>query len=324
MGSNHVPSLQCLCVSVIAVSLEDAVSELGDAASLLPLTARAQLLAVARRRRCLSDSLLCLFAGPGMPTLDVSKSRRVTDASVASLARDGYLLHTTSADLRGSSVSHLSSEALARGMPSLEYLRVGGDSSDAARGIASELCRPLREHDFSDWEELLSHPQQTLRPFPKLRFLVWPEAPDSALKHIQRARPGLLVLGARLNVLAPSDSVQTTSHPHVNSAHMPRCADLRNACDESLVSDLSYAALRPSPGVTEAANRRACAPLAQRFKEAYQSRRIKPERQRSENFGGNAKHARRSAAAEWQQLNLSALVQSKALHPTVLKRYMAD
>lgn len=311
--SSMIASLQDKAVSALGEKCEDVLQQLGSDVSLLPLSARVQLLAIARRRKCLDDTTLSSLVDKGITTLDVSESR-VGDAAVCGAAQSGSLHCVTTADLRRSACTHGCAEALARGAPKLRLLRVQGD---VAAGMLEELVRPLSEHSAVHWEEL-NDSEQYLRMLPRLRFLVWPRIPESALIRLRASRPGIIVLGKRGQVLLPRDAAAV---PITSSRHLPAEVDLRVSCDAYLIAGMSPEAVRPQPGKTEALDRSMNRkPLPQRFKAAVESTRSVSYLKRNQPSLKRMKHcdARRSS------IDLHALIRTKALHPTVKKTYAIE
>lgn len=127
------PSLQACCLGVLGEHLEALLDdpEIQLVLPLLPVEAKACLLAVARVRRMLSDAALLLLADEGQHTLDLHDSGSGTLSDAGIRAAIQRMPDLRQADLRSCPVGGDTLRALGRCCPHLSLLLLGSPVTDA-------------------------------------------------------------------------------------------------------------------------------------------------------------------------------------------------
>jgi hypothetical protein len=194
-----VPSLQSLALGVVARHVSELAAALGpDGCGWLPAEAKASLLAAARRRRELSDSVLLALADPAHTSLDVSGSR-VGGAALLRAAERMPLLRAL--DVTGCErVSAGCLRKLPAAAPRLALLRLGGGGAagEAAAkalpkvvpAIAPEVAGEEEGFAGGRGQPGVSHANRAAQPLAALAI-----APTSTAGHFE-SRAGAAVVAA--------------------------------------------------------------------------------------------------------------------------------
>lgn len=196
------PSLQALCLGVLALHLEELVGCGEDVMPHLPADAKASLIAAARRRRRLTDAALLLLVDPDHASLTVrGAAPGVTGAGVLAAARKrGPAWRHL--DLRGVPLRPRLLAALAEVCPGLEVLRFGGfygvdeeeALAEALLGVLPRLERTPAEGVADDWEAAAEAPAATgIGRFMHLKCVVWPEMPHETKRLCEAAAPAVAI-----------------------------------------------------------------------------------------------------------------------------------
>lgn len=147
-------SLVSLCLGVLGRHLEDIIEELSEVSEIFPPEIKMALLAIAKRRGLLCDTLLLALVDSSCELLDISGSE-VTDRGMLKVIETCLCLKVIDIS-RCNRLSAQSIGALLQKCESLETLRWGGTplSNQAARRCLDFLKPKLNEFEEDSWEEL--------------------------------------------------------------------------------------------------------------------------------------------------------------------------
>lgn len=203
-----LPSLQSLCLGVLAIHLKELIEYGEHALPLLPSEAKLSLLAAARRRGELTNTALNLLVDSSMPVLDIhSTCSQVSSSSILSATRIMAPI-LRSMDITGSIVSPRFLSSLAEAAPLLQIFRFGGFVAKDPEAMSEAVLRLLPVLEQTDavvdsWEE--SFVEEELASggggggggirgsgrLMHLRCLIWPEMPYETKILCQNASPAV-------------------------------------------------------------------------------------------------------------------------------------
>ncbi|KAL3632724.1 hypothetical protein CASFOL_025708 [Castilleja foliolosa] len=272
------PSLVSLCMGVVGSNLEDITDELADIALTFPFDIKMVLLAIARRRKLLSDDILIALADSSFEILDISGS----DVSDSGLCRVVDICQ----NLRAVDISQCRSLTstgvikLLQQCHSLQILRWGPD---------------LNNVEGESWEELdtvdLTHGAQSLH------WLVWQNIDKDSEETLATECPRIVV--------NPKPSLWG-----FRGTEVPREALSQFALDDPIVKDIdpqtwavsgfnasrTHSLLKP-----QVANPNELS-VAEKFRLAFLERdtRLAPKRAK------NARQRERRAKREWVMTDTKA------------------
>eukprot|EP00252_Welwitschia_mirabilis_P009696 TRINITY_DN22439_c0_g1_i1.p1 TRINITY_DN22439_c0_g1~~TRINITY_DN22439_c0_g1_i1.p1 ORF type:complete len:336 (-),score=54.00 TRINITY_DN22439_c0_g1_i1:22-1029(-) len=184
-------SLVSLCLGVLGSHLEDILEQLSELAGLLPADIKMTLMAIARRRGLLCDSVLIALAETSWDLLDVAGSE-VTDAGLQRISE--ICVNLRAIDIsRCNRITSKSVCALLQNCHQLEILRCGGTplSDVAARRCLDFLKPKLHEIEEDNWEELES--KEITEGAQSLRWLIWPSIDEDSKYSLSRECPKVIL-----------------------------------------------------------------------------------------------------------------------------------
>ncbi|KAK9811070.1 hypothetical protein WJX73_000037 [Symbiochloris irregularis] len=189
-SSDGVPTLQAICLGVLAVWLEELIEAGEQVLSLLTAEARAALLAVARHKGLLTDHVLALLLHDEWHTLNLAGQHRVTAPGLLHALQHLPFLEVL--DISRCCVPHSVISQLGHMCPRLQVLRLGHDSTtDAALTRALPSLSPqVQQHDHQSWEQLdETTPQLQTGRLARLSYIIWPSMPAKAGKILAEKAP---------------------------------------------------------------------------------------------------------------------------------------
>ncbi|OMO83485.1 Leucine-rich repeat, cysteine-containing subtype [Corchorus capsularis] len=278
------PSLVSLCLGVIGRHLEDIIEELNEIAVSFPADIKIALVAIARRRKLLSDDVIISLADSSWEILDLSGSE-VSDFGLAKVAEMCKFLRAVDISQCKNITANGVSE-LVQHCHSLETLRCGGcpSSESTARRSLGILKPKLNDVEGDSWEELdtmeIGHGAQSLR------WLVWPKIDKDSLEMVSTESPRIIV--------NPKPSLFG-----FRGTEVPREAFSDVALDEPFVRDIdpkTWVICRFTPkAISQALSSPNELSVAEKFRLAFVERdtRLAPKRAK------NARQHQRRAEREW-------------------------
>ncbi|KAI4320785.1 hypothetical protein MLD38_034230 [Melastoma candidum] len=185
------PRLVSLCVAVIGKHLEDIADDLGDIAINFPPDVKLTLVAIARRRKLLDDSVITALADSSWEILDFSGSS-VSDTGLMRVARTCKCLWAVDIS-RCESITALGVAELVQHCPLLETLRCGGSprSDHTARCCLGMLKPKLNDVANDSWEDIDA--TEIIHGAPSLRWLIWPKIDDASRESLSAECPRIAV-----------------------------------------------------------------------------------------------------------------------------------
>lgn len=197
-------SLQSICLEILASHLEYIIETESERDSpeilpYLPVVAKAALMAVARRKKCLTDYSLSLLFDDDLSILDLSKSK-VTQKGFMKVLGESVHNNVVWMDLYGIKLDMQGIRGIAAACPYIEFIRVGGFTSvTEEESFGLELleileCRKICDNNTNGvetWDDL----NEDFKPgnLVNLKAVVWPNIPSDIESEIGRISPGILL-----------------------------------------------------------------------------------------------------------------------------------
>ncbi|KAL9147361.1 hypothetical protein ABFS82_13G168500 [Erythranthe guttata] len=283
------PSLLSLCLGVVGSNLEDIIDDLPEIALTLPSDIKMVMVAIARRRKLLSDEFLIALADSSWEILDISGSD-VSDSGICHVSNICQNLRAVDISLCRM-ITPAGVSKLLQLCRSIEILRWGGcpRSDYTARRCLSLLKPSINDAEGESWEELdaveLTHGAQSLR------WLVWPR--------IDKDTQEILALECPRIIVNPKPSLLG-----LRGTEIPREAVLQLVLDDPIVLDIdprtwAVSGINASRAPILSVSTPNELSVAEKFRLAFVERdnRLAPKRAK------NARQHQRRAEREWVMMD---------------------